>query len=239
MRKLGILLLCIVSLFGGCMAPAAAQNVRTYIPAKAPLYLPALREEQLKYWADNPAPYNLAGLVEQESCISLTHSRCWDPKSQLKTAREEGAGFGQITRAYRADGGLRFDSLAELRNKHSAELTGWNWSNVYTRPDLQLRAIILMNRDNYKLLRDIKDPMERLRFTDAAYNGGKGGVDNDRRLCSLRAGCDSQKWFGQVELTCSKSKVPIYGNRNACDINREHVHNVFQLRSDKYKPWFK
>lgn len=238
MKKVFFFLLLTLSLFSCSMAPATAQNVRTYVPTKAPLYLPTLRAEQEKFWPDNPAPYFLGGLVEQESCISLTHSRCWDPKSRLKTAREEGAGLGQITRAYRTDGSLRFDSLTDLRNKHASELAGWNWSNVYTRPDLQLRAIILMNRDNYKLLRDIKDPLERYYFTDAAYNGGKTGVDNDRRLCSLRAGCDSQQWFDNVELTCSKSKVAIYGNRSACFINREHVENVFKLRSNKYKPWF-
>jgi len=32
-----------------------------------------------------------------------------------------------------------------------------------------------------------------------------------------------------------KSRQPLYGGRNACDINREHVHNVFLVRVEKYR----
>ena len=215
-----------------------AADVRTYIPTGAKAYAPILQVEQAKFWATHPNPQQLAGLVEQESCLSLTHSKCWNPASSLRTSREEGAGFGQITRAYRADGSLRFDSLAGLRAQH-AELREWSWSNVYQRPDLQLRAIVLMSRGNYQQInRLVTDPDNALAFTDAAYNGGMGGVQSDRRACGLKRGCDPQRWFGHVELTCTKSRAALYGQRSACDINREHVTNVIKLRSEKYKPFF-
>ncbi len=236
MKKLLAFLACLVMV--SCGAPAYAQNVRTFIPEKAKQYAPMLREEQIHLWPDHPAPWVLGGLVEQESCISLTHSRCWSPTSKLKTAREEGAGLGQITRAYRADGSLRFDKLNEMVRQYPKELAGWNWGNVYATPHLQLKAIVLLNKSDYDALKQIKDPMERLRFADAAYNGGRAGVDNDRRLCGLKKDCDPQKWKFHVENTCSKSKAPIYGNRSACDINRTHVENVLDIRSDKYKYWF-
>lgn len=237
MKRLLILVMGLLC-FSCTYAPAFAQNVRTFIPVKAHVYAHTLRQEQLEFWPDHPKAFTLGGLVEQESCVSLTSKRCWDPESKLKTDREEGAGFGQITRAYRADGSLRFDSLTGMAKQYPKELGEWNWGNVYKRPDLQLRALVLMSKDNYRALYAIKDPDERLYFTDAAYNGGMPGVANDRRLCSLKEGCDPQKWFGHVELTCSKSKTPIYGNRSACMINREHVYNVFKLRSDKYKLFF-
>jgi hypothetical protein len=37
-----------------------------------------------------------------------------------------------------------------------------------------------------------------------------------------------------VERHCLKSRQPIYGSRSACDINREHVRNVFLVRRAKY-----
>lgn len=177
----------------------------------------------------------LAGLVEHESCIGLTHSRCWNPKSKLKTAREEGAGFGQITRAYRPDGTIRFDALAELRNKHNKELYEWSWQNVYDRPDLQLRGLVLKSKDNYDYYKRYTDSDNALYFADAAYNGGIVGLNRERAACSLSKTCDVTKWFGNVERFCLKSQVALYGNRSACDINRHHVKDVFLIRANKYR----
>lgn len=73
----------------------AGINVATYIPVNAKVYIPQLKAEQVKFWSSHPAPMYLAGLAEQESCLSLTHSKCWSPKSQLKTQREEGSGIFQ------------------------------------------------------------------------------------------------------------------------------------------------
>lgn len=177
----------------------------------------------------------LGGLVEHESCISLTHSRCWNPKSRLKTQREEGAGFGQITRAYRSNGTLRFDALEELRSKHIRELYEWNWQNVYDRPDLQLRGLVLKSKDNYVYYLRSTDPINALYFADAAYNGGSTGLDRERAACKMSSTCDETKWFGNVERFCLKSRTALYGGRSACDINRHHVDDVFNIRADKYR----
>jgi hypothetical protein len=227
-----IFLFGVLMLFGG---QVRAQDVRTYMPAQARQYLPVLAAEQRRFWPDHPSPELLASLVEHESCISLKHTRCWNPMSRLKSAREEGAGFGQITRAYRADGRLRFDALEDLRSQHTA-LGDWTWQNVYNRPDLQLRALVLMSRDNYTALaRLVREPQAVLAFADAAYNGGLGGVQNERRACGLKPGCDPQRWFGHVELVCLKSKAALYGGRSACDINRHHVKDVLLIRAPKYR----
>lgn len=223
----------LLALFGGA---ARAQDVRTYIPPAAEAYRITLKTEQAQHWREHPLPELLPALIEHESCISLRHSRCWNPASRLKSAREEGAGFGQITRAWRPGGELRFDALAEMRERHPA-LREWSWSNVYQRPDLQLRAVVLKSRDNFTALRLVSDRMERLAFADAAYNGGLGGVQKERRACGLKSGCDPQRWFGHVEKTCLKSRQPLYGGRSACDINRHHVHDVLNVRAPKYRGW--
>lgn len=194
-------------------------------------YGPMLKAEQLKYWPNHPQPAFLAALVEQESCVSLRSPRCWSPTAKLKTSREEGAGFGQLTRAYRADGSLRFDALSDLQAQYPDELRGMAWGNIYHRPDYQLRALVLMSRD---AARPFKASEGYLQFGDAGYNGGVGGVQRERRACRLSVGCDPSRWFGHVERHCLKSRQPLYGARSACDINREHVRNVFIVRAPKY-----
>lgn len=175
--------------------------------------------------------------MEHESCISLKHSRCWNPASRLKSAREEGAGLGQITRAYTTSGAIRFDALEEIRNKH-VELKELTWYNVYTRPDLQLRAVVLKMRDNYQYYARYTDSENALAFADAAYNGGIGGVDRERRACKISGNCNASKWFENVELFCLKSKAALYGQRSACDINRHHVKDVLITRAPKYRQFF-
>lgn len=231
----GLALIALAIVFVGLLmvfAPRAQAAADPWLPAGFTKYGAMLKAEQQRYWTDHPDAVLLAGLIEQESCISLKSKGCWNPAAQLKTSREEGAGMGQITRAYRADGSLRFDSLSGLRNQYAAELAGWSWNNVYERPELQLRAIVLMSRD---AARPFRAATAMLAFGDAGYNGGVSGVQKERRACAMSNGCDAGQWFGHVENHCLKSRRVLYGNRNACDINREHVHAVLLVRPEKYR----
>ena len=227
----GLALIALAIVFVGLLLVFAPRANADTLPAGFATYGPILKAEQRAYWPGDPDPAILAALVEQESCASLKSAKCWNPAARLKSAREEGAGMGQITRAYRADGSLRFDALAELRDQYGAELAGWSWDNVYQRPDLQLRAVVLMSRDSAQAFRGAP---AWLAFGDAGYNGGVAGVQKERRACKLSPGCDPGQWFGNVEAHCLKSRQPIYGNRSACDINREHVRNVLLVRRTKY-----
>ena len=229
---LAIVALGLMGLFGR----AAIADVHRVIPAAAEEHRVTLRAEMDARWPDHPRREVVPALIEHESCITLTHRRCWSATSRLKTTREEGAGLGQLTRAWRADGALRFDALAELRERHPA-LRDLSWATIYQRPDLQLRAVVLKLRGDYLALRVVEDPRERLAFTDAAYNGGLGGVQKERRACQVKADCDPQLWWGHVEDTCLKSKAPLYGTRSACDINRHHVRDVLLTRAPKYRGW--
>ena len=227
----GLALLAGAIVFAALLMVFAPRAHAGELPAGFVKYGPVLQAQQRAYWPNHPNPALLAALVEQESCTSLKSPKCWNPASQLKSAREEGAGMGQITRAYRADGSVRFDALADLRGQYGGELGEWTWANVYTRPDLQLRALVLMSRDAASAFRTAP---AMLAFGDAAYNGGAGGVQRERRACAMARGCDPGQWFGNVEAHCLKSRQPLYGGRNACDINREHVTNVLTVRWHKY-----
>lgn len=118
------------------------------------------------------------------------------------------------------------------------ELRELNWSNVYDRPDLQIRAVVLKMRDNYIYYNKYTNSENSLAFADAAYNGGIGGLNNERRACKLSNNCNPALWKNNVELFCLKSRVALYGNRSACDINRHHVTDVLVTRSPKYKIYF-
>lgn len=219
-------------------SPYAAVDDRTYIPPQAFQYFPVIKHQQQTYFPEHPLPVYFPALIEHESCISLLHKRCWNPTSQLKTQREEGAGLGQLTRTYNKDGSIRFDLVKELKDQYRTELKELQWSTIYQRPDLQIRSMILLSRNNYRTLTSITDPIERVYFSDLAYNAGLGRVYKDRRLCSLQSRCNPQKWFGQVEKTCTASQKALYGNRSPCDISRHHVEDVIHQNLPKYRSVF-
>lgn len=223
---LAIVISALLGLFGRA---AHAHEIHPRALALAP----SLKAEVDQHWPDIPMRSYVPALISHESCISYRHSRCWSPTSQLKTHREEGAGLGQLTRAWRPDGTTRFDALAEMRDRHPA-LRELDWATIYNRPDLQIRTLVLQSRGNFLALRTVVDPMQRLAMADAAYNGGLRGVENERRACHITTGCDPQQWWGHVERTCLKSRAPLYGTRSACDINRHHVKDVLLVRSQWY-----
>ena len=205
------------------------------LPANAKLYLPVLQAEKDTHWPEHPQPPTLGAQVEQETCISLRHSKCWSPMAQLKTSREQGVGLGQITRAFNSNGSKRFDALAELKAAFPKELQEFSWdSNLYD-PRLQLRAMVLKDYQNYRLILKTSSPEDRLAFAYAAYNGGMGGLNSDRRACAATPGCDPGKWFGNVEFTSLKAKRSVDGYKKSFfEINREYVSNIMHVRRPRY-----
>jgi hypothetical protein len=205
-------------------------------PAAAVPVLPLLKAEQMAWWPDHPLPSALGGQVEQETCRSLTHWMCWNPKAQLKTSREQGVGLGQITRTWRADGSTRFDSLAEMKSQNPRALQAWSWNDqsLYD-PKLQLRALLLMDLRNWKALTDVPDKNERLAMALVAYNGGLGGLNQDRVACAGTKGCNRTKWWGHVEHTSLKQKTTVSGyGKSFYTINREYPRNILFVRRVRY-----
>lgn len=225
MKKISWLLLLLSNL-------AFAQT--DFIPPQAFTFRNIIKKELNMYFPDLYNYNYIPSLIEHESCISLKHKKCWNSMSRLKTAREEGAGLGQITRTFNKDGSIRFDMLSEMAKRYKTELKEAKWETIYQRPDIQIRIIILMLRDDYKKLYAIKNPEHRMHMVDAAYNGGLDGVLKERRACGLAKNCNPNIWFNNVEKICLKSKKALYGTRSACDINRHHVKDVFYNNMPKY-----
>jgi hypothetical protein len=231
---LAIVVAALLGLFGRSAHAAPADPAR-HIPPRALALLPTVAAETAAHWPDVPSVAYVPALIEHESCLHLAHLRCWAPDAELRTSREQGVGLGQLTRAWHPDGSLRFDTLADLRAQHPA-LRDLTWSNLRAHPDLQVRAVVLLSRGNWRALSPlVTDPWERLAMTDAAYNGGLAGVQRERRACHIATACDPGRWWGHVEHHCSKSRQPLYAGRSACDINRHHVADVLRTRLPKYR----
>ena len=204
------------------------------MPPNAVKYTPLLISEKTKYWKEMKLVSIMGAQIEQETCISLKSPTCWSNDAQLKTSREQGVGFSQLTRAYTANGAVRFDSLGALVNKYPKDLAGFSWSN-WKDPQLGMRAYVLMIRDTCKAIKGAKDQLNQISFCLSAYNGGQGGLSNDILSCKAVKGCDPTVWLGNVALHSLKSKTAIKGyGQSAYDINRGYVTNVTVVRRVRY-----
>lgn len=220
-----------------------AQNVKTYVHPNAVKLAPIFKEELKLYFPELPQPWYVLGLAEHESCISLRHSRCLSTTSTFSTKwqetgkpRELGAGIGMITKAWTKDGKIRMDTLASLKRAYPNELKDLTWDNISTSPSLQARAMILLLRQDYRGLSIVKDKVERQKFMDSAYNGGRRDALTARTRCEMTINCNPDVWFNNVENHNPKSTKKLYGNRSARDINNHHVRDVFLTRMPKYQP---
>lgn len=227
MRRLAFILLLACS-----VAQAAA------VPSQALAHAADLRGAMHEVWPDAPIPSFLPAQIEQETCPSLKSAKCWNPRAELKTYREYGFGLGQFTVAYRADGSVRFNKWLELRLRYPRELSAWTWDNRFDAR-LQLVAFLRMERAIWMQFAFIPDPLERVAFTLSGYNGGAGAAMQDRVLCRNTPGCDASRWFGNVERTSMKSKVPMVGyGRSPFAISREYPHAILVVRRPRYEPLF-
>lgn len=217
-------------------------SVHAEVPASALKYLPLVTEATTSLWPTIPLRSYIPAQIEQESCISLTHKKCWNPNVELKTQREYGFGLGQFTIAYDKAGKVRFNTWQEMKDK-DPQLKNWAWEDRYN-PLLQIKAIVIKNRINYgKLTFIIKDPLEKMAFLAATYNGGS--VVKDRSLCAPRTDCDASTWFAKngkykyaVESFSTKSKVVHKGyGKSFFTISREYPLNILYVRRDKYIPY--
>lgn len=205
------------------------------LPKNSYTYLPLLDSTVDKYWPAAPSKSFMAGQIEKETCITLKHSKCWTPFAELKTSREWGRGFGQMTTAYRADGSVRFDALAETKALHP-DFKGWNEkADPYSAP-YHMMAMVIKNKATYASTRKLfSTQKDALAGALSAYNGGLGGVMKDRTLCSNTPSCDRTLWFGHVESTSTKNKVAVKGyGQSWFAINRGYVRQVMGEKGSRY-----
>lgn len=219
-KKITVLIGCL------CVGSVVAQEV----PKNFLYHKDTLLSVIKSTWKDIPQSHTVAGLIEQETCPSLTHSKCWSRRAELKTKHEHGLGLGQFTIT------SRFNAFEEVKGL-DARLKDWK-PDDYWNAEKQMIAILVKLRYNWKSFR-AEDPIEQWAFVLASYNGGLGGILKDQRLCRNTEGCDHLKWWGNVENTSLKTKKPFNGFRkSAFQINREYPYNILKVRRAKYQPYF-
>ena len=205
------------------------------VPKNANKYLPILKQEAAKF--NSPIPVSvLAGLVHSESCVTARSRTCWKPTAQFKTSREQGVGFGMITRAYNSNGRLRFDSMRTVRNSHPS-LRKLTWGNVKRKPRLQLRALVIKVKGIWNRTPGRIPYNDKVAMVLSAYNQGEGGLRKDRRACRRKKGCDSNLWYGNVRniKRYGFGTYRIRGTRHtAWQINRRHVGKTLS-KSKNYR----
>lgn len=201
------------------------------IPHNAKIYLPLVKQDIALVWPTIPLKSTIPSQVEQESCVSLTSKRCWNPRTELKTSREYGFGLGQLTNT------KQFNNFNAIK-KQDVRLRSWKWSDRYN-PKYQVIALMDMDKNAWNMARfPTASPEERLAFTFAGYNGGSGGVLQDHTLCEHTRGCNPKKWWGNVEKTSFKKKTKIHGyGQSFFQINRTYVINIMKVRRGKYIPY--
>lgn len=222
---------------------AFAQNVSTYVHPRSLEWAPIFQQELKTYFPEIPQPWYVLALAEHESCIHLKHPNCMSHKSKFSTKwkengqpRELGAGIAMLTKAWRIDGTKRMDSLEGLKKVYPNDLKDLNWDNIFERPDLQARGMILLMRDDYRSFnKSVPDKIQRQRFADSAYNGGRRDVNTAINRCGMTKGCDPGVWFNNVENHNPKSTKELYSGRSARQINNHHVRDVVLTRMPKYQ----
>jgi hypothetical protein len=188
--------------------------------------LPQLSSEIAAFWPDLAPRAYVAAVIEQESG--------WKIDATLQTSRELGVGLGQFTRAYAADGTIRFDALEETR-RLDPSLAGWSWRDPF-QTTYQLRGTVLKLRANDRNCRPLMAAgREALACGAAQYNGGAGSVARRIRLCRVAHGCNARLWFGNLERQNAQStrRRAGYGESFA-DINSRYPARVM-ARMPKYE----
>lgn len=181
------------------------------LAAAVPL-IPVLCAAMAQFWADMPMPGSLGAQIEQESR--------WNPRAELKTAREYGVGLGQLTIT------PAFNNFDTIKRQQPA-LRDWAWADRY-QPRPQMIALLTMDRSGYESCGPLMgSARDALACAFSSYNGGFGGFKSDRRVCANTSGCDPRVWFGNVALTSLKAKTVVKGyGQSFYQINRMYVQRL-------------
>ena len=226
-QEKGLVFLGVCVVLAACLMLMSGLVRAEPIPQAAHQYLPLLKTEAQTQWPDNPGVSWFAAQVEKETCATLRHSKCWSPRAELRTSRERGVGFGQITQT------SRFDALAEMRAQFPSQLRGWSWdSEPLYDPALQMRALVLMDRRNSNVFKAGAESADaNMHFALASYNGGVGGTLQEIALCRGTPSCRSGVWFGHVENTSRKARTAANGyGQGFFQINRGYVARIDKRR---------
>lgn len=215
--------------------PAEKQLNTSTILQKAQPFLPEFKDVVHQYWPDAPYSFYMPALVEQESCANF--EKCWNPAVELKTKREYGFGLGQITIAYKKQGGVRFNKFEEAKEQYEA-LSTWRWDDRYNAK-YQLIFITLTTKKLYLAQAPFfKDDINRWAAAMVAYNAGSKTITEHIAACKATPNCQADSWFNGLDtIELPYEKKLLYGV-SLQERRNTYPKNIIYLRSNKYLiPW--
>ena len=105
-------------------------------------------------------------------------------------------------------------------------------------PETQIAGGMKLINKIYTSWTDIPDKDQRLKFTLASYNAGKGHIDDAQRLAA-EYGLNPKIWDGNVAVMVQKLAVPEYYRSPIvrCGAYRGHAFSYVNSVFAKYKQW--
>jgi hypothetical protein len=185
---------------------------------KAKPYTHIFQEVVHKYWTDVKSEHYMLGQTEQESR--------WIIRAELKTSREYGFGFAQITVTD------RFNNFLEAK-KNIKALSAWSWENRF-EARYQFIYLVLTDKSNFTKMKFMKTTIDKWAGALVCYNAGTGTVIQRRALCKQTLGCQPDKWFdGLDSVEMNYEKKLLYG-RELGKMRNEYPELVIK-KAGKYK----
>jgi soluble lytic murein transglycosylase-like protein len=112
-----------------------------------------------------------------------------------------------------------------ISNKYANELG----SNQPLNPAWALRALARYDKYLHDRQATAATDCDRWAFTLAAYNGGEGWINRDRRMAQMN-GADPRKWWGHVEHFSPRARWAFTENRN-------YPKFILLQRQPPYRMW--
>lgn len=220
-KKVLTICLCLVMFASVCFGA----NV---VMQRAKKHMPLVTQVLNDLWPKMPRKEVIPAQIEQESGFK--------PTATLKTSRELGRGFAQITIAYGKDGQERFNNYRNaVRLK---QLKNWNWKEDPYNEKYQLTYLILMDKSNYTTIRPhmISDD-EALKTMLVSHNAGAGRWVI-RRTYAKSKGIPADRWTGGLDRACKPAEINtvIYG-MSLCDMVNHYPATIMK-KAPKYKSFF-
>jgi hypothetical protein len=215
MKKIMAIILCMFLLTSVCFGNEVVE--------KAKKYMPMVAKTLDDLWPTMPRKEIIPAQIGRESGFN--------PHATLKTSRELGRGFGQITITYTAAHKERFNNF---RNAVTMKgLKGWNWKKDPYNVQYQLMYLILSDKSNYNTARPfmINDD-EAVKTMLVSYNAGDGRWII-RRTYAKAMGIPTDRWTGGLDRACkpSEKKTKVYGE-SLCQMVNDYPEIVFKQAPD-------
>ena len=210
--------------------PAPGGHPAVEVPIATVLSEPRLPATEIPALAGEPDPMLVPAAARPYQRMMLRESRVvfgiTAPTALLGAQIQAESGWRPGAHSIYAAGLAQFiPATAEAMSRKYPELGGAEPLN----PQWAIRAQSRYMRDLYRPIAAASE-CDRWAFTLSAYNGGPGWIPRDRALCSQHPGCDTGRWYGNVERYTSRSAA------NAQQ-NREYPKRIELQYQPSYRSW--